>query len=92
MPQTTSPIYTPAQPHGSEHWLPVRVARRLVERHGFPEARRLALQQKAIHATALRYGCRTRNTPFLVIYWDIVALATGKVPEPARHIIARTAA
>lgn len=87
MPQTTPPIY-----HASEYWLPVRVARRLVERHGFHEARKRALRQKGIHPTALRNGCRTRNTPFLVIYWDIVALATGKVPEPARHIIARTAA
>lgn len=92
MPQTTPATYPLAKPHASRHWQPARVARRLVERHGFPEARRRALVQKSIHGRALNQGCRSERTPFLIIYWDIVAVATGKVPEPVRHILARTAA
>lgn len=88
---TTIPNVAPAT-RRSNAWLPKRVARRLVERHGFPEARRRALAQKGIHARALNHGVRTERTPFLIIYWDIVAVAAGKVPEPARHILARTAA
>jgi hypothetical protein len=67
----------------SNSWLAARVARRLVERHGVHRARRLALHQKAKHTTTVN-GERHVTKPFLWLFWDLVAIDCGKVPQPVR--------
>jgi hypothetical protein len=81
MPHTTSVTYTGRQ------WLPMRVARLLVERYGFAEARRKAVRQGAKHQHRLKRGAITKHTPFLIIYWDLVALNTAKIPQPVRFLL-----
>lgn len=77
------------RPHGwSDHWHAARVARRLVMRHGFTEARRRALRQRNKHTTMLN-GERCATNHFRWIYWDLVAIDTGRVPEPARFALER---
>lgn len=67
----------------SNSWLAARVARRLVERHGFHRARRLALQQKHKHTTEINgEPCVTK--PFYWLFWDLVAIDCGRVPQPSR--------
>lgn len=88
MPQTTPEVYTPRQ-HISESWSAMRVARRLVARHGFAVARDRAVRQKRVHALALNYGAVTARTSFWIIFWDLVAVNTARVPEPARHTFAK---
>lgn len=86
MRQTTPEVYIPRQ-HVSESWSAMRVARRLVERHGFKAARQRALRQKACHSLALRYGSRDENTAFRIIFWGLVAVNAARFPEPARFLV-----
>lgn len=90
MPQTPTPTYT-RRYHGSESWLPRRVAARLVARDGFAVALHRAQRQKALHAKALQHGCRDDMTAFWVIFWDIVCIACAKAPDHDRPL-ARSAA
>ncbi len=72
----------------SNSWLAIRVARRLVERHGFPRARRAALQQKAKHITLVNNE-RHVTDPFKWLFWDLVAIDCAKVPEPLHFQLER---
>lgn len=70
----------------SNSWLAARVARRLVERHGFHRARRLALRQKVKHVTVVN-GERTVLNGFYWLFWDLVAIDCGRVPQPSRFYL-----
>lgn len=58
----------------SECWLPARVARRLVERHGPELAGRLALAQRHRHGVG-RPGHWVRLDATRWVYWDVVCIA-----------------
>ena len=80
MRHTTSAVYRPRQ---DDCYLPARVARRLIARHGPTEAFRRAGRQLDKHRKRICDPATTRgNTPFLIIYWDIVALNVRKRLTP----------
>lgn len=69
----------------SNSWHAARVARRMVERHGIMRARRLALLQKTKHVVIVN-GERHVTKPFAWLFWDLVIIDCGKVPQPARFL------
>lgn len=81
-------INLPAHHLRSNAWCAMRVARRLVHRYGFAEARTRAVRQKAKHLREVN-GVRHITHPFRWLYWDLVAIDTGKIPEPARFALER---
>lgn len=85
MPHTAPATYAVRQ---DDCWLPARVARRMVAKHGADHARVLADAQRLKHKGRMRESEIRENTPFLIIYWDIAYLAIDKlsrrVPQPTR--------
>lgn len=85
MPHTAPSTYAARQ---DDCWLPARVARRMVAKHGTGHARVLADEQRLKHKLRMRQSEIRRTTPFLIIYWDLVYQAIEKVardvPQPTR--------
>ncbi|MBA3853311.1 MAG: hypothetical protein C0503_02790 [Gemmatimonas sp.] len=69
-------------------YLPARVARRMIAKHGAADALVRADRQRMKHKRRMREDLIRAGTPFLIIYWDIVYLAIAKVsravPQPTR--------
>jgi hypothetical protein len=82
MPHTAPAIYTRRQ---DDAYLPARVARRMIARHGAEIALLRADTQRLKHKHRMRPEAMRRNTPFLIIYWDIVCVFINRrlsVPLP----------
>ncbi len=71
MPHTAAPMYRPRQ---EDAYLPARVARRLIAKHGPDLALLRADTQRLKHTRRMAPDAMRRTTPFLVIYWDLVCL------------------
>lgn len=84
MPHTASPTYTRGQ---DDCWLPARVARRMIAKHGAQDALGRADAQRMKHKQRMRQDEIRENTPMLMIYWDLVCAWIDKaiarrVPQP----------
>lgn len=78
MPQTTPAIYQRRQAV-SEHWLPARVARRMVAKYGWLEATK-RLFKKWEHYVQTNDGVRYVAQPERWIYWERTTKLVGQVP------------
>lgn len=88
MPHTASGRYAGSQ---DDCYLPARVARRLVAKHGVEIALLRADRQRMKHKRRMREDLIRAGTPFLIIYWDIVCLAIAKVSRPVPQPIGSAA-
>ena len=88
MPHTAPSTYAGSQ---DDCFLPARVARRMIAKHGAQSALARADAQRMKHKQRMREDRIRRTTPFLIIYWDIVCLAIAKVSRPVPQPIGSAA-
>lgn len=79
MPHTAPPTYTRGQ---DDCWLPARVARRMIAKHGAQEALGRADAQRLKHKQRMRAEEIREMTPMLIIYWDVVCTMINKIVRP----------